>query len=518
MEVENLGLNRTANLILHDVGLLLHVPGIMAVVSIPVCYWCGESYAVFPFLQTAIASILPGQLLYHLCSPKDNETHTQHAMQVVAITWVLVSIIGSIPFLGIANTLSSFPTTPDAILNFKHPWNALFESFSGFTGTGLSVAVDPSVLPRSLQWWRSFSEWVDGAGVVVLSLAVLTSELLVVNPSQLYSAVGRRVTIMDSIRATARDIARIYAFYTGLGIALLALLGMPLWEAVNHGLTGIATGGFSITKNSITDYSPPIQLAIVLIMIMGAISFPMHYQLLWRRQWIAFWHSAQHQVLLLLLVIGTVILLLENRWSSGSSLWIDSLFQWASALTTCGFGTVKLQEWSTGAKLLLCAAMVMGGTAGSTAGGLKLNRSVTLCQGIQGRFRTLLSNADPTLQYHLKSEKLADKDTHQKIQSAAVLMVLWLLLLSISIFVLSHLVSTEYTLGDVIVEAISATSNVGLSTGISAPTLHWGGKLMLILMMWMGRLEIVPILLLVVSFIRYFGKAIPPQKPDQRSI
>lgn len=510
-----MGPHRNIRLILHDFGLLLHVPGIMALLSIPICLYFGEYYAIAPFLTTAIAAFALAQGVYRANSPKVDETRHYHAMLIVALTWGVIPLLGSIPFLGIA-TLAASTDAPPTLLAFQNIWNALFEAFSGFTGTGLTMATDASLLPHSLQWWRSFIEWVDGIGVLILMLALLTlefpkSQSLATDPSQLYAAVGRQRTIGDTVKATAKNIIWIYSVYTGLSILLLALLGMPPWEALNHGLTGISTGGFSVTKNSLTNYSSSLQLAAVFIMITGAISFPIHYQLLRRQQWTSLWQRDQHRLLLILLGLGFCLMLLENRWSAASIPWLDSLFQWSSALTTCGFNTAQVQDWSMGAKLLLSAAMVMGGAAGSTVGGLKLHRIVLLLRGIRWRFQQLVT-ADDDISYQIDNEALSAAQAHKQVQSAAVLASLWLLLLGSSIVVLTHLVSPRYTLEDVIFEAVSATSNVGLSVGISAPTLHWGGKLMLILLMWAGRLEIIPVLLLGMTICRPITQTVLGQK------
>ncbi|WOD38440.1 TrkH family potassium uptake protein [Nodosilinea sp. E11] len=510
-----MGPYRTIRLILHDFGLLLHVPGIMALLSIPICLYFGEYYAIAPFLTTAIAAFALAQGFYRANSPKVDKTRHYHAMLIVALTWGVIPLLGAIPFVGIAALAASADTSP-TLLAFQNIWNALFEAFSGFTGTGLTMATDASLLPHSLQWWRSFTEWVDGIGVIVLMLALLTIESsqtksLETDPSQLYAAVGRQRTIGDTVRATAKNILWIYSFYTGLSILLLALLGMPLWEAINHGLTGIATGGFSITTASFTSYSSTLQLATIFIMITGAVSFPVHYQLLRRQRWTSLWQRNQHRLLLLLLGLGPCLLLLENRWATASIPWLDSLFQWSSAVTTCGFNTAQVQNWSMGAKLLLSAAMVMGGAAGSTAGGLKLHRIVLLLLGIRWHFQQLFITADDNISYRIDDEALPASQAHEQVQSAAVLASLWLLLLGIGIVVLTHLVSPIYTLEDVIFEAASATSNVGLSTGISDPTLHWGGKLMLILLMWAGRLEIIPVLLLGIAICRPITQTLPEQ-------
>lgn len=173
-------------------------------------------------------------------------------------------------------------------------------------------------------------------------------------------------------------------------------------------------------------------------------------------------------------------------------LWIDSLFQWVSALTTCGFQTTELQPWGFGAKFLLSVAMIFGVTAGSTVGGLKLRRVVTLYRGI------LFLQPQKLMQYKINNEVLTAAKAYRQFYAAAFA-TLWIVSLAIVTFALQHFVPPEYTLSDIILEAASALGNVGLSTGITDPNLLWGGKLTIILLIWVGRLEVVSVLLLFVS-------------------
>ncbi|QMS92323.1 TrkH family potassium uptake protein [Nostoc edaphicum CCNP1411] len=466
----------------------------MALCSVPVSLWFGEYYAIAPFLTMAAAAIILGQLLYHLF-PETGESRLRHAMLVAAIGWGMISLFGAIPFWGIAILLPVSPNTPQTMLEFQNPWNAIFEAFSGFTSTGLSVAINASELPRSLQWWRSFTEWIDGVGITVLVLAVLEPGM---DAYHLYSAEGREKKIAPTVTDTVQKILWIYALYTVLSIVLLVVLGMPLWDSINHALTGIATGGFSIQDESIGTYNPVIQLAVVLIMITGAISFPIHHQLLTQRHWSILWTDAQHRTLWLVLGIGALVLVGENFWFSGTFVWIDSLFQWVSALTTCGFETTELQPWGSGAKFLLSVAMIFGGAAGSTAGGLKLKRVVTIYRGILWHFQQLFLQPRKLIKYKLTNEVLTAAKAYRQFYAAATLAALWIVSLAIGIFALLHFAPPKYTLSDIILEAASALGNVGLSTGITDPNLPWGGKFTLILLMWVGRLEIVPVLLLFV--------------------
>ena len=496
--------SRSTKAILRDVGLLLHVPGVMALVSLPVCFVFGEYYAIWPFVLTALPSFGLGQLLYHVFR-KAEAARLRHAMLTVALSWGIIPLLGAIPFLAIASHLAAFPQTPLTVLKFQNLWNAVFESFSGFTSTGLSIALHPSELPRSLQWWRSFTQWIGGVGMIVLMLSVLEPST---DAYQLYYAEGRNKKIALTVTETVRKIWKIYLLYTLLSILLLRLVGMPWWHALNHGMTGIATGGLAVTDDSIGAYGPLVQLAVILIMITGSINFSTHYQLLSTRRLSTRWQNDQHRVLWLLLGLGTLLLLLENYWFKGSFLWLDTLFQWVSALSTCGFSTVKLQFWSPSAKLLLSLAMVVGAASGSTSGGLKLVRVISLYKGVLWRFRRLSLRPHELMRYELEGKVLTESEASRRVESATVLTMLSVGLLAVGVVVLLHVVLPKYTLSDVILEAAAALGSGGLSTGISHPDLPWVGKLTLILLMWMGRLEIIPVLVLFSSLLRPLRQSI----------
>lgn len=489
--------------ILRDIGLFLHVPGIMALFSIIVSLFGGEYYAILPFLICGIGSLIFGQLLFRLFSAGAEESKIRHAMITVALCWLIIPIVGAIPLFLIASNLAAFPETPQTILNFQNPWNALFEAFSGFTSTGLSVAVRASQLPYSLQWWRSFMEWVGGVGVIVLVISLLEPTT---DAYQLYSSEGRDKRIASNVQATARSIWWIYLLYTVGSIFIFRIVGMPWWEALNHGMAGMSTGGFSVKDDSIGAYSPIIQMAVIPTMIIGAVSFPIHYRLLTKRRLSALWSDNQHQALWILLASGIGFLALINYSFFGSPLWLDTVFHWASALGTCGFNTTKLSDWSDSAKLLLTVAMIIGGTAGSTVGGFKLNRLVFLCKGAVWRFRRISLKTHESMVYKLDGEIVNETEASRRIEAAAILGFLWIVILIIGVFILLQLNLPDYSLSDVLFEAASALGSVGLSVGITAPELPWLGKLVLIVFMWMGRLEIIPVLILFTEVGKKIGK------------
>ncbi|KST69559.1 TrkH family potassium uptake protein [Mastigocoleus testarum] len=486
-------MNSNIKTILRDVGLFLHVPGLMALLSVPICILWGEYYAILPFVICGIVPLILGRLLYRLYSRGAQTSKIRHAMITVALCWLIVPIIGAIPFMLIASKLAVSSETATTILNFQDPWNALFEAFSGFTSTGLSVASRVSNLPHSLQWWRSFTEWIGGVGVIVLVISLLEPST---DAYQLYSSEGRDKRIASSVKATARKIWWIYLIYTIASIFIFKIVGMSWWEALNHGMTGISTGGFSVLDNSIGGYAPKIQMAVIVIMILGAVSFPVHYRLLTKGRLSALWSDNQHQALWVFLALGIGLLGLMNYSYFGSPLWLDTAFHWASALGTCGFNISDIYKWNDSAKLLLTLAMVVGGTAGSTVGGFKLNRLILLYKAVIWRFRRISLKSDESIRYELDGKVLDETEAIRRIEAAAVLAFLWIVILIISMFILLQLALPNYKLGDVLFEAASALGSVGISVGISNPELPWLGKFTLIILMWMGRLEIIPVLIL----------------------
>lgn len=488
-------MNTHVKIVLRDFGLVLHVPGVMALLVVPLCFWWNEDYAVAYFGATALFSIVSGQLLYHFLRDA-GETRLSHGMMTAALAWLLIPVIGAVPIWGAAASLASHRLTPETVREFQVPLNALFESFSGFTGTGLTMALRPSRLPACIQWWRTITEWIGGVGVIVLMLAVIR---LNAGAFRLYFSEGREDKIAPSIRSTVRTIWWIYLLLTIVSVLVLRGLGMEWWPALNYGMTAIATGGFGVTDHSFGDYGTVVKIAGMAIMFFGAVSFAVHFRVLRRGLFTAFYKDSQHRVFTALIFVGLVLAILELRWFRGDWSVVDPAFQWISALTTTGLQTVELSEWSPSGKLLLALGMLIGGAAGSTASGLKVVRIALLERGVAWRFQRLRRRPHQLPRYEFNGDIFSEQEAQDRVESAAVLSILWVVVLWIAVVVLLHFVPDEYTLSEVILEAASAQSNVGLSTGITHPDLHWVAKITMILLMWMGRLEIAPALLLILA-------------------
>jgi len=490
--------SKNAKIILRDLGLLIQVVGLMALLSLPIALFFKEYYALEPLLLTALASLALGQGGFWAFR-RAGETTLKQGMVIAAAGWLLVALLGSLPFYLIALKLSAQAGTPQTVLNFLDPWNGIFESIAGFTGTGLTMTALASQLPRTLQWWRSFIEWIGGVGVIVLMLSIISG------PGQrsfsLYYAEARQEKIHPSIRSTVRTIWWIFTLYTVGSVLLLRIAGMPWWDAVNHAMTGISTGGFSVADRSIGGYhSLWIELALLPVMLFGAISFAIHYQLLRGRKLRLLWEDQQTSWLLVLAILGFLLLSLEEVLRLEPLPAIrDAAFQFVSALTCTGFQTAGLHEWSATAKLILAAGMIIGGAAGSTAGGIKVIRLVILAKGIGWRLKRLISAPNVLVRFRLGGTSLDDAEATRRIIDAALIAALWLFFLAVGVVVLLHTVPKSFGLSDIIFEVASAQGNVGLSAGITGPQMALTAKLTLCFNMWIGRLEIIPVLLFLRS-------------------
>jgi len=488
-------------IILRDLGLLVPVVGIMAAISLIVPLTFGETFAFAPLAITAGVSFALGAALYF---PFRNagEAELKHGMIIAAFGWLLVAALGSLPYV-LTAMLADGSTASETLLYFKDPASAFFEAVSGYTGTGLTMAARADLLPRTLQWWRSFTEWIGGMGVIVLMLAILAGPRPGAARYSLYYAEARGEKIQPSITSTLRTMWWIFLLYTFISVVALWGAGMPIWDSINHAMTGISTGGFSVTDNSIATYnSIAIELVLIPIMLLGAISFAVHYEMI-RGKGRILWEDFQTRWFLTIVVIGIAFVTLENLLEiGGAGAPRQSAFQLVSAITCTGFQTADLSLWSATGKLLLAAAMFIGGAAGSTAGGIKVMRMLILMKGVQWRFRKIVSPRKAIVPFRLGASTIDESQVGQRLEDASLITFLWLIFLGLGIIVLLHTVSREYTLSDVVFEVASAQGNVGLSVGITQPTMSLASKLTLCFNMWIGRLEIIPVLMLVRALFR----------------
>jgi trk system potassium uptake protein TrkH len=336
--------------------------------------------------------------------------------------------------------------------------------------------------PKTILFWRSLTEWVGGLGIIVLFLTALVGFGKAAR--KMYVAEARTQFVEPNVTQTARSLWGIYITLTLVGAALLYIAALPnasVFESINHAMTGIATGGFSVRNDSFASYEWPVLGVTVVIMIAGATSFAVH-RLVFRGLWREFYRNVEVKFMLVLIVLFSLILAFSVDVA-------DSIFQTTSALTGTGFSTSDLKHWGDGQKGALILLMVIGGGYGSTSSALKLIRVLILAKAIHWMIKKSFLPERAVVPMKLGGRIY----TEHEMMEAAIYAFLYLLVMIGGAVVL---MSLGYPAIDSLFESASAQGNVGLSVGIASPFLPIAGKITMILQMLIGRLEIIPVIAL----------------------
>ncbi len=445
------------------VGVVLEILGI--IILIPVFFsWLFNEQTHSLFLLAALISFITGTI-FDKKFPKEEITLAS-AMVISALSFVLASVIGAVPYLHHMNFV-----------------DAVFESVSGFTTTGLSVIV-PEELPNSLLLWRSLTQWIGGIGIILIFLLLVNSPGI--SSYYLYKAEGRQEKIEATVRHTVRSIFWIYGIYTLLGIILLCIAGMPLFDAVIHTFSSISTGGFSSKSQSIGFYTnPAIEVVIIFLMVAGSTSFLLHNRI-FKLEIRKYASNPETKVFWFLAVTFSIFLSFAFLHMPDSVR--HGIFHAFSALTTTGFTTLNM--FPEGLPLFLLAIlMIIGGYAGSTAGGIKIVRALAIGKAIPwlGKKMSLPEEAVVPLKIGERIIKLSEMAV------ISIFVCIYFLVLGLSTMVLVFL---GYPLSHAFFESASAEGTVGLSV-ISLKDMHPLGKFILMIDMLLGRLEIFPFLVII---------------------
>jgi trk system potassium uptake protein TrkH len=282
---------------------------------------------------------------------------------------------------------------------------------------------------------------------------------------------------------------------------------MPGWDSINHSMVALGTGGFSVWSDSIGHYhSLPIEIATMLVMIIGALPFvfiyktvkhPMSLRLL----------DPEVKAFFTIIILGVLLLTAENYFVQGNlfhSLRI-SAYQFISGITTTGLQTANVSNWSYTSLLILSIAAIIGGCAGSTSGGLKVARAMFLTTEFRLWLKRTLLPRNAIVTLKIGNKRLPDELVTKELSEAALISFLYLISILVSVMILSHVVDPKFDLSQILFSVCSAQGNVGLSCDLIGPGMHWIGKILFMLNMWLGRLEIIPVTLLIRYMIKGFN-------------
>ena len=479
------------------IGRILLSEAALMVLPVLVALLYGES--VLPFLLPILALVLVGGAL-GLPRPKRTALYARDGFAVVALAWIFVSAFGAVPFV----LSGDIPSMVDAF----------FETVSGFTTTGASILREVEPLTRSGLFWRSFTHWVGGMGVLVFVMAVLPMSdghgMHLLRAEVPGPTVGKLVSRMGD---SAKILYGIYLAMTLVEIALLLAGGMPLFDACVHAFGTAGTGGFSCRNLSVGAYNNPyFDIVIGIFMMLFGVNFNMYYFLLVKRFRDVFRSEELWAYFIIAAVaVGAITVDIVELYDSVGTSLRHAFFQVSSIMTTTGYATVDFNTWPTFSKAILVALMFIGGCAGSTAGGLKVARVVILEKASVGEMRRMLHpNAVPAIRF--EGKPLSERNIRGVYLFLAVYM---------AIFVLSCLLVSleQMDLVTVFTAVATCINNVGPGLEIVGPMGNFSSfspfsKLLLSFDMLVGRLEIFPMLLLFAPSIWKRRLAAPQRQAD----
>jgi trk system potassium uptake protein len=475
------------NAVLHYLGLIITIIGMAMILPLAWSLFHGETEAASAFIISLAISVIVGLLLWRFIPLSERNLSRREAVSLVAFGWIFASVFGALPYM-----------FSGALPNFI---DALFESVSGFTTTGASVFTNIEIQYQGILLWRSLTHFLGGMGIIMLFVALLP--ILGIGAARLAEAEmtggsqGEKITAR--IRDTAKSLWIIYLGMTFLEFLLLRIVGLSNFDAITIAIGSISTGGFAAYNLSIAAYNSVLVEAIVIFfMVASGVNFGLYYYLFWKRQPGRLFSNPEFRFYILLFVASVLFLnidLIVNMGMSVGEALRYGTFQVASIMTTTGFATADFNLWPPFSKALLLFLMVVGGSAGSTSGGLKVIRILILAKYA---YRQIKIAFNPKAVIPLKvggniiAEIIATKTIGMAIIYFSIAVTGFLIMSGLGLDTVSALSSVVSSLG-----------NVGPGLGIVGPVENFAavpalGKGILIFCMIAGRLEFFTMLMLFI--------------------
>lgn len=469
-------------LIVHILGMLLIINGMFMFTCIPFSIYYREEIS-----DIALAggfTILIGAVTWILTKRfRHTELKKKDGYLIVTLGWVSMSLFGTLPFL-ISGTIPGFT-------------DAFFETISGFTTTGASILTNIEALPKGILFWRSLTQWIGGMGIIVLAVAILP--ILGIGGMQLFVAESPGITpdkMKPRIKETAKRLWYIYLGLTLMETFLLMVGGMTFYDAINHSLTTMATGGFSTKNASVAYYeSPFLHYVIIVFMFLAGSNFTITYLGL-KGKFARAWKNEEFRNYFFLILITTIIIsffVFSAEWEGFEKSFRDSLFQVVSIVTTTGFVTADYTAWAPFVTVVFFLLMFAGASAGSTAGGIKIVRHTLL---FKNSFLEMKRQLHPSavIPVRLNNQAVSREITY----NVLAFIMIYLSVYSLGVFFLSFTgVSLDTALGAV----ATCLGNIGPGLGSVGPEDNFSGitgfgKWLLSFIMLLGRLELFTVLML----------------------
>ena len=440
-----------------------------------------REHASVSYLAVAVLCLILSVLLTHK-KPRSTNLYTREGFVAVALSWIIMSIFGAIPFV----LTGDIPFYVDA----------LFETISGFTTTGSSILTDVESISKASLFWRSFSHWIGGMGVFVFIMAILPmmggSTMNLMKAESPGPSVSK---LVPHVKDTAKILYGIYIAITICEATILRALGMPLFDSLTTTFGTVGTGGFGIRNDSIAGYSPAIQITITVFMILSGINYTAYFYILTGK--IKELFKIEEVRWYLAIIFGSVAVITWNvrsLYPTFSETLRHAFFQVGSIITTTGYATTDFDLWPALSKTLLVTLMFIGACAGSTSGGIKVSRILILLKTIRKELSLII---------HPRQVKKIRMDghpvDHETLRSANVFLVVYFVLLLTSMLLIS---GDEFDFSTNFTSVVTVLNNIGPGLNLVGPTQNFSifspfSKFVLMFDMLAGRLELFPMMILL---------------------
>lgn len=468
-------------MVFYMIGQILKLEAALLLFPI-ICAAVYKESEIVSFLITMVIALAIGFVLTAFNKPKDKTIFAKEGFVIVALCWILLSVVGALPFV-LSGAIPSYV-------------NAFFETVSGFTTTGASILPNvEEITSKSILFWRSFTHWIGGMGVLVLIMAIVPTDsgrsIHILRAEMPGPSVDK---LVPRIKSTAKILYLIYIALTLLQIFFLLIGGMPLYDSLVHTFGTAGTGGFGIKSDSISGYSPYLQWVITVFMILFGMNFNLFYLILIRKFVSVF--KSEELLTYLSIILVSVGIVTYNVYpiyeSLGESLRF-SAFQVASIMTTTGYCTTDFDLWPTLSKGILFVLMFTGACAGSTAGGLKLSRVVLVFKNMKANLKHMLHSRSVE-SIKLDGAKVEKSTINQTLNYVAIYFFCFTVIFLLLCF-------EPFGIETNISAAAACFNNVGPGFAGVGPTKCFVdysvfSKIVLSAAMLLGRLEIYPLLLL----------------------
>ena len=467
--------------ILHTVGRIIQLEAVLLLLPLAVSLYYREWGSTQSFLVTVVIAMAVGVLLTVTNKRGDRRIFARGGLVSVALSWVALALIGALPFV-ISGEIPSYV-------------DALFETVSGLTTTGASILPKPELLSHGLLFWRSFTHWIGGMGVIVLMMAILPAEsgrsIHIMRAEMPGPIIGK---LVPRLRDTAKILYLIYIVMTAAHIAFLACGDMSLFDSVLHAFGSAGTGGFSTSSAGVGAYSPYSQWVIAIFMMLFGINFNVYQLIVMRRARTAL--RSREMWCYLAIIAVAVCMITWNilpLFSSFEEALRHAFFQVSSISTTTGYSTADFNLWPSLSKTVLVLLMFVGACAGSTAGGLKVSRVMLLFKSVRRDLKRIM-HPRSVGSVHLEGKRVDDQ-TLGGVSAYFVLYIMCIALLFLCLSFESFSFETNFT------ASVACFNNIGPGLDQVGPAASYAAysvpsKLLLSLAMLLGRLEIYPLLVI----------------------